>query len=196
MSSVAVCNASSTSSTSEVLVTQQIEVSGATDPIYLSVDYTCQACPMCNVSVYVTEISNRDVEETLFRCSTLETPQMFTFPPPGENFRLRFEVHFPDGDEERCVTLNRVRLYYYEGCSESIIELTNLPETLPGTLNNSTTCVDNAVPDGPLLAFCSAMGEWLVEYEGVTVGCLCSAGFEPTSDRTACAGEGGGEGER
>ena len=193
MSSVAVCNASSTSSTSEGLVTQPVNFTGATDPIYLSVNYTCQACPMCNISLSTVGIVN---ETTMFNCSTSEVPQIFTFPVPGGNLRLRFEVHFPDGDEERCVTLNRVRLYYYEGCSENVTELTNLPATLPGTLNNSTTCVDNAVPGGPLLAFCSAMGEWLAEYEGVTVGCLCSAGFEPNSDRTACAGEGGGEGER
>ena len=191
MTSVTVCNTSSTSSTSIPLTTQQVVVTGATDPIYLSVNYSCQACPTCNISADVVGASDTVIEETAFSCNVSEVPQIYTFPAPNEPIRIRFKVQFPDGDQQRCVTLDRVRLYYYMGCSATIMELTRLPETQPGTLNNSTMCVDNAEPVGPLLAFCSEMGEWLPEYQGVRVLCNCPDGYEPNSNNTACEGEGG-----
>ena len=90
-----------------------------------------------------------------------------------------------------CMTLLSVRVYYIS-CDAAVLRLASFPATPAGrdaasVVKATGTCVANS--NGRLAtshqsALCKADGSWFV----VTEGCVCEAGYQPTSDNKSCTG--------
>jgi len=88
------------------------------------------------------------------------------------------------------MTLLSVRVYYI-ACSSTAVSFTAFPTTPTGRSASSVvtatgTCVANSNAAGVTLqsALCKADGSWYI----VTDGCICVAGYQPTSDNKSCTG--------
>jgi len=88
------------------------------------------------------------------------------------------------------MTLLSVQVYYI-ACNATTVNLVAIPTTPAGRDASSVvkatgTCVanSNAGVATRQSALCKADGSWFM----VTDGCVCVAGYQPTSDNKSCAG--------
>ena len=90
------------------------------------------------------------------------------------------------------MTLLSVRVYYI-ACNATVANLVEFPTTPTGRHASSVvtatgTCVANSNAGAAATrqsALCKADGSWFV----VTDGCVCVAGYQPTSDNQSCTGQ-------
>jgi len=88
-----------------------------------------------------------------------------------------------------CMTLLSVRVYYI-ACDFTTISLTAFPTTPTGrhvasVVTATGSCVANSNSDvRRQSALCKSDGSWFM----VTEGCVCEAGYQPTSNNKSCSG--------
>jgi len=87
------------------------------------------------------------------------------------------------------MTLLSVRIYYI-ACNATTNSFTTFPTTPTGShvasvVTATGTCVANSNSDvAQQSALCKADGSWFM----VGGGCVCDAGYQPTSDNKSCSG--------
>jgi len=87
------------------------------------------------------------------------------------------------------MTLLSVHVYYI-ACNATTISFTAFPTTPTGrdvasVVTATGTCVANSNSDvTQQSALCKADGSWFM----VMDGCVCEAGYQPTSDNKSCSG--------
>jgi len=87
------------------------------------------------------------------------------------------------------MTLLSVRVYYIV-CDATVINFSAFPTTPTGrdvasVVTATGTCVANSSADVThQSALCKADGSWFM----VTDGCVCEAGYQPTSHNKSCSG--------
>ena len=193
MNSADVCgvNVSNTTLTSTALITQSIVPTGATDPVYLAVDYTCLGCADCVLNVSIVSGSSV-TERATFSCSGSGVTQVHEIsPPPSGDFTLQLIVsRFPESTSDNCLTVNRVRLYYYANCPQKILYLVNLQSTAPNvSFDYASSCVSNSESARvSTMAVCNRTGQWEDSMQ-FPILCHCLAGFEPDGNLETCTGK-------
>ena len=163
---------------------------GPNDPFYVETVFSCTDCPDCSLQLQIYGVMSWAPfpgENIAYNCTDGSSIEPFTYTNENDdNYGYpQFEAIFGDTtNDTRCITIERVRVYQYQDCTDDVFNLTIYTPIDPGVGISNGTCVANAVADSTPQAACSDFSEWdLVPGSNI---CECSSGFEPNDDITAC----------
>ena len=163
--------------------------SGRNDPVHIDTTFLCEMCPNCVLRVKVINAASNVIDSVDYDCDgSVQIEENFT---QNQNFTsVRYIATFDNTSSDlQCVTIQSYRIWQYQDCPASVVDLANYSQTDLGIGPvDSTGCVENAEPETTEPASTSCSNE-AVREPFIGGRCLCSAGFTPNSNLTACLRE-------
>lgn len=160
--------------------------SGRNDPVHIDTTFLCEMCPDCALRIEVIDAASNVHDSMDYDCDGSVQTEDFT---QNQDFRnVSYIATFDNTSSAvQCVTIQSYRIWQYQDCPATVFQLANYEQTDPGIGPViSMGCVENAETADPARAGCSDEAVW----ESVDGGtCLCSAGFTPNDNLTACLRE-------